>query len=300
MTCEQALEAISASLDGELSAQERVELESHLADCSQCAALMEELSGQSLLLRQLDCTVPEDLSARILARLPDQTRPPARKNRVIHWRRWGTLAACLVLVLWGGHSLSNIRMGSTASGENMAPMSDGAANNAEGESGDFTAYAEPQDAAPADAEPAGLSGGATAEPGAKAAACGTAEIGLIHYIPAQWSEELDAPTARLVSAPDELAALFRALCITDEETLEHYREDFFADASLIAVTLTEPSGSVSHEVRAISETENGWQVEIMRRTPEVGTCDMAAWLILIETDLASESCGTLSVNIVND
>lgn len=300
MTCEQALEAISASLDGELSAQDRLELEAHLADCPQCAALMEELSGQSLLLRQLDCAVPEELSSRILAHLSDQPRPSGKKGRVIHWRRWGALAACLVLVLLGGRSISNIRMGSTASGENMAPMSDGTANDTEGANGGLAAYAAPQDAEPADAAPAGPSGGTAADAGAKTASYGTAEAGLTRCLRAQWSEELDAPAVRLISDRNALAALFSTLGVTEEDALDGYPDEFFADARLIAVTLTEPSGSVTHSVRGIYETEDGWQVEIARQVPEIGTCDMAAWLILVETDLTDGIGDSLSVNIVND
>ena len=51
MNCDQALEAISAALDGELSAKERTLLDAHLADCPTCAALFDELAGQSRLLR---------------------------------------------------------------------------------------------------------------------------------------------------------------------------------------------------------------------------------------------------------
>ena len=77
MNCDQALEAISAALDGELSAKERTLLDAHLADCPTCAALFDELAGQSRLLRQLDCQVPEDLTARILSQLPEQITPAA-------------------------------------------------------------------------------------------------------------------------------------------------------------------------------------------------------------------------------
>ena len=104
MNCDQALEAISAALDGELSAKERAQLEAHLAHCPSCAALFDELAGQSRLLRQLDCQVPEGLSAEILSSLPEQVTP-ARRFRAGRWRRWGTVAACAVLVLWAGLAL---------------------------------------------------------------------------------------------------------------------------------------------------------------------------------------------------
>ena len=42
MDCNQALEYISAALDGELTAEEVAELDAHLADCPECQALAEE------------------------------------------------------------------------------------------------------------------------------------------------------------------------------------------------------------------------------------------------------------------
>lgn len=104
MNCDQALEAISAALDGELSAKERTLLDAHLADCPTCAALFDELAGQSRLLRQLDCQIPEDLTARILSQLPEQITP-ARRFSPRRWQRWGTVAACAVLVFWAGLAL---------------------------------------------------------------------------------------------------------------------------------------------------------------------------------------------------
>lgn len=103
MTCENALEAISAALDGELSPAQRAELDAHLASCPACAALFEELAGHSRLLRELDCEVPAGLSDRILSALPEQS--PAKKRTSPRWQRYGTLAACLALVIWAGIAL---------------------------------------------------------------------------------------------------------------------------------------------------------------------------------------------------
>lgn len=115
MTCDEALELLSAALDGELSPAERNTLDAHLAECPGCAALFDQLAGQSRLLRDLECEVPDGLSERILSGLPGQA--PARRGRVIHWRRWGTLAACLALVVWAGFSLPQ-------SAKNAAPQAD--------------------------------------------------------------------------------------------------------------------------------------------------------------------------------
>ena len=324
MTCEQALEAMSAALDGELSAEERKELDEHLNTCPACAALMKELSGQSLLLRQLDCDVPTGLDARILSALPEQPRP-AKKGKIIHWRRWGTLAACLILALWGGSALTNgLRMGADAALSSIAapPMMDAApGDHANGSSSADAGGAEDRGGGSADpGEEAGDSVGG-ADPGeaasgdtaAKSSESGfddfSAHFSLIPsgsaagidalYLRAQWSEGLDAPAAQLVSDADALAALAGSLGI-EEDALANYGDAFFEEHRLIAVTLTESSGSVSHTVCGLELTEDGWQVDILRSVPDIGTCDMAAWLILVETDLTVTDGDVLTVSIINE
>ena len=324
MTCEQALEAMSAALDGELSAEERKELDEHLNTCPACAALMKELSGQSLLLRQLDCDVPTGLDARILSALPEQPRP-AKKGKIIHWRRWGTLAACLILALWGGSALTNgLRMGADAALSSIAapPMMDAAPGDpANGSSSADAGGAEDRGGGSADpGEEAGDSVGG-ADPGeaasgdtaAKSSESGfddfSAHFSLIPsgsaagidalYLRAQWSEGLDAPAAQLVSDADALAALAGSLGI-EEDALANYGDAFFEEHRLIAVTLTESSGSVSHTVCGLELTEDGWQVDILRSVPDIGTCDMAAWLILVETDLTVTDGDVLTVSIINE
>lgn len=111
MDCEKYLELMSAALDGECSAGERRELDCHLAVCPRCAALFEALSAQSAALRELDCDAPDGLTARIMADLPEQKKP----GRAIRWKRWGALAACLVLAAGVGVLIPRgMRMGSAA------------------------------------------------------------------------------------------------------------------------------------------------------------------------------------------
>ena len=310
MTCEQALEAMSAALDGELSAEERKDLDEHLNTCPKCAALMKELSGQSLLLRQLDCDVPTGLDARILSALPEQPRP-AKKGKIIHWRRWGTLAACLILALWGGSALTNgLRMGADAALSSMAapPMMDAAPGDpANGSSSADAGGAEDRGGGSADpGEEAGNSvGGQDAFIGSSAATKYGAEpiVPMLEsaalYLRAQWSEGLDAPAAQLVSDADALTALAGSLGI-EEDALANYGDAFFEEHRLITVTLTESSGSVSHTVCGLEPTEDGWQVDILRSVPDIGTCDMAAWLILVETDLTVTDGDVLTVSIINE
>ncbi len=98
MDCEQALERMSAALDGPLSPGERAELDGHLASCPSCAALFEEMRAQSQALRELDPPFPEGLRQKVLDSLP--ARRPARKTgKMLHLRQWGALAACAALAV---------------------------------------------------------------------------------------------------------------------------------------------------------------------------------------------------------
>lgn len=92
MTCQEILELLSASLDGELTRDEQAQLDAHLNTCPACRALYEELAG----LHAADWTpeVPPELASRIMNALPAQ-----RSGKVIYWKRWGAMAAAIALVV---------------------------------------------------------------------------------------------------------------------------------------------------------------------------------------------------------
>lgn len=68
------------------------------------------------------------------------------------------------------------------------------------------------------------------------------------------------------------------------DACDKYDEAYFDDNALILILLEESSGSVRHEVTDVSrDTDSGGCcVTIRRRVPDVGTCDMAEWHILVE------------------
>ncbi len=82
---------MSAALDGEATAEERRELELHLAVCPECADLWARLCAQSAALRTMDCQLPDGLKERIMSQLP--ARPPRRSP----WKRWAAACACLIV-----------------------------------------------------------------------------------------------------------------------------------------------------------------------------------------------------------
>lgn len=105
---------MSADLDGQLSPTQHAQLEEHLHTCPSCAQLYRDLSLQSEVLGQLDTPLPPDLQQNILEHLPPQltVRRPQRK-----WKVWGSLAACLALVVALGYA--SLQRGP----ENTAPVS---------------------------------------------------------------------------------------------------------------------------------------------------------------------------------
>lgn len=117
MTCEQALETISAALDGELSGAEKEEWEEHLASCPACRALYDDLRAIEADVLDSALDVPEGFHDRVMTAVAGEPAvAPVRKKR--SWKGWGGLAAvAAVAVLAVGPSLFS---GGGNAGENMA------------------------------------------------------------------------------------------------------------------------------------------------------------------------------------
>ena len=78
------------------------------------------------------------------------------------------------------------------------------------------------------------------------------------------------------------------------DACDKYDEAYFENQILVMVLLEEGSGSNRHEVDSVKVGSDGTlYVGINSIVPEVGTCDMAQWHVLIEleadVDIASES-----------
>ena len=106
LTCEQALELISAQLDGALTAGEAGALDEHLAQCPACRALRADLSTLHQLLPTLAEEPPAGLKDNIMkAVYASKCTPFHTRKRQWRWRSWASLAAVLVLVLVGGQAV---------------------------------------------------------------------------------------------------------------------------------------------------------------------------------------------------
>lgn len=148
--CEQYWDLISYSLDGALTEEEQRRLDRHLAQCPQCRAMWEQLSGLEPELMELEAP-PADFADRVMAaaaeteqdipftNLPQNRKPgkEAQKQLNAWWkpvRNLVLVAACCLIVLGLGQFASQFfRAGSAApaTGNSMAAQDSAAAGSQE-------------------------------------------------------------------------------------------------------------------------------------------------------------------------
>ena len=307
MNCQEALEAISAAIDGELSPDERAALDAHLASCPACIALFEELSGQSRLLRELDCAVPAGLSARILASLPDRAEddragskpnmtPFPVKKRPALWRRLGTLAACLALVIWAGASfLPGVFAGRSAE----AAPGDTAMYSA-GSSGADAAKAPQYAPAPS---PNGAIGGGSAQdtlnPGMQFSFKNNSAPAYTCSLLLDVGAAPEEAEAVVLTGADELSGLLEscseALFDRDGELDETL---LFDSGAAIAVKVPEAEGCAGYIVNGVFPTEaGGCDISLSPIPSQLEEDDAAGYLVLIAADAALSPEAAITVFI---
>ncbi len=271
------IELISAALDGELSAQQRQTLERHLQECPACAALYTEWSQQSAALRALDCKPPADLKDRILNGLPAQDAPKRRRIPL----RWAALAGCAVLALViGGSALRHLDRPATLSGggdpmpisEDVGgapvPYSDEAEDDLPSPVSEGPAQSRVMggDGVPVIPVPLQLTGG--------------------EAIRVTYGSVPVSDTALVIGSAESLAQYLVLFPEDDLSALSaRYDDAFFQDHTLVAAVLEASSGSIRFSIpdQVVQDA-----IDIRFSAPEVGTCDMAAWLLTAEGDRTAE------------
>ena len=108
------------------------------------------------------------------------------------------------------------------------------------------------------------------------------------YIRAGSKKELSAyPAVKIIRSANEMSRYLKNETHMSEELVsacEKYNADYFNKQILIIVLLEEGSGSVRHEVEKVGSDNTHAVIQIKSIAPEVGTCDMAWWHILIEPE----------------
>ena len=121
ITCDQALELISASLDLPLTTEEQQMLDQHLDGCPECRALLADFQKIHQELSDMTVTPPAALCQGVMDRIKaeeaaEKVVPIRRKARP--WVRWGAAAAVFAVVVLGAGSsgmLDIVFHGSTGS-----------------------------------------------------------------------------------------------------------------------------------------------------------------------------------------
>ena len=97
------------------------------------------------------------------------------------------------------------------------------------------------------------------------------------------SGDYEAPTkAMIISSAEVLKALYGSSTGELAKLCEEYTEEYFKTGVLLVAFTVESSGSVSHEVTGVDNNGGKLCINIKTNVPEVGTCDMAAWQIIVE------------------
>ncbi len=109
MSCDRHLTVLHGYFDNELDALGAAEFESHLAQCSECAAALEDLQSlrSSINLAQLYDKAPASLRQRVLSGLGSASPVavvPVRKP----WQ-WFAVAAALLLCAYTGWRIMNVQ-----------------------------------------------------------------------------------------------------------------------------------------------------------------------------------------------
>jgi len=112
----------------------------------------------------------------------------------------------------------------------------------------------------------------------------------VMYDRIDWRDNLDGSV--IIRSVEELDEYYEELNAANMNELDddlvwrltggHYNDAFFAENFLVLVTVSEPSGSNRHDLTSLTENNNKLSINISRFVPEIGTADMAGWLITIE------------------
>lgn len=72
------------------------------------------------------------------------------------------------------------------------------------------------------------------------------------------------------------------------DAIEKYDEEYFKENNLVIIYLTEASGSITHDIKDISISEETINIDIVKKSTQYLTWDMAGWLLILEVDNSIE------------
>ena len=131
-SCDEIVELISASLDGQLTADEQTALDEHIACCPACSALLDDLRTLHAAAADWeDVPAPAGFAESVMKAVAAETTPekadnvipfPTKKTRSSPWKRWSLSVAAIAIVVLGAVSAPSL-MGNFSTKEAAADMS---------------------------------------------------------------------------------------------------------------------------------------------------------------------------------
>ena len=104
VVCKEYEARISALIDDELGARERIEVLEHIAQCPACKAYWEDLLSVRDALRAPEQTVPAGFADAVMARVRETAQEKTSDKKMLRspqWKRFAALAACCAVVVLG-------------------------------------------------------------------------------------------------------------------------------------------------------------------------------------------------------
>ena len=98
--CEKYRELCSASIDSELSLEEKRELSEHLSECPACAAYLDDLREMRNAWDDFKQPLPDDMHEHIMQAVLKEAQKPTKKHFPV-FTTLAAAAACVMLVLSG-------------------------------------------------------------------------------------------------------------------------------------------------------------------------------------------------------
>lgn len=131
-----------------------------------------------------------------------------------------------------------------------------------------------------------------------------------------YHEGINYPIVKVIRSVEELSDYYKAnkdkynlgynSGFSDDKTgfldaCSRYDNTYFENKILLIILLEEGSGSNRHKVNKLSYLDDGTLVvNIERIVPEIGTCDMAQWHILIELEAGLDVDDESKISVVID
>lgn len=110
---------------------------------------------------------------------------------------------------------------------------------------------------------------------------------IVYYRNSYFGEDYGKDLVEVIESLDELNTYYEqnkdkyGFDDTWLDATADYTAEWFEGNILIMAKLIEGSGSISHEVTGVKKSGNSISVSIKRIAPEIGTCDMAGWHIMM-------------------